>query len=62
MMIMGFAITAGIAGKLLDPFSPLRLSTTSCTGFSALWFVAGELRKWFILLYPESFPAKLLKW
>lgn len=23
MMIMGFAITAGIAGKLLDPFSPL---------------------------------------
>ena len=25
MMIMGFAITAGIAGKLLDPYSPSRL-------------------------------------
>jgi MFS transporter, BCD family, chlorophyll transporter len=25
MMILGFAITAGIAGKLLDPFSPARL-------------------------------------
>ncbi len=25
MMIAGFAVTAGIAGKLLDPYSPLRL-------------------------------------
>jgi MFS transporter, BCD family, chlorophyll transporter len=25
MMIMGFAITAGVAGKLLDPYSPMRL-------------------------------------
>ncbi len=25
MMIMGFAITAGVAGKLLDPYSPARL-------------------------------------
>ncbi|WPB87598.1 BCD family MFS transporter [Sediminicoccus rosea] len=25
MMIVGFAVTAGVAGKLLDPFSPLRL-------------------------------------
>jgi BCD family chlorophyll transporter-like MFS transporter len=25
MMIMGFAITAGVAGKLLDPYSPERL-------------------------------------
>ena len=25
MMIMGFAVTAGIAGKLLDPYSPQRL-------------------------------------
>lgn len=25
MMIMGFAVTAGVAGKLLDPFSPERL-------------------------------------
>ncbi len=25
MMIVGFAVTAGVAGRLLDPFSPLRL-------------------------------------
>jgi BCD family chlorophyll transporter-like MFS transporter len=25
MMIVGFAVTAGVAGKLLDPYSPLRL-------------------------------------
>ena len=25
MMILGFAVTAGMAGKLLDPYSPLRL-------------------------------------
>jgi MFS transporter, BCD family, chlorophyll transporter len=25
MMIVGFAVTAGLAGKLLDPYSPLRL-------------------------------------
>ena len=25
MMIMGFAVTAGVAGKLLDPYSPARL-------------------------------------
>ena len=25
MMIIGFIVTAGIAGKLLDPFSPQRL-------------------------------------
>ena len=25
MMIAGFAVTAGVAGSLLDPFSPARL-------------------------------------
>ena len=30
MMIVGFAVTAGIAGRLLDPYSPARLMTVSC--------------------------------
>ena len=29
MMIVGFAVTAGVAGKLLDPYSPLRLVEVS---------------------------------
>ncbi len=29
MMIVGFAVTAGFAGKLLDPFSPMRLVAVS---------------------------------
>ena len=31
MMILGFAITAGIAGRLLDPYTPLRLVAISAT-------------------------------
>ncbi len=31
MMIMGFAITAGVAGKLLDPYSPERLIAVTTT-------------------------------
>lgn len=38
MMIMGFAVTAGIAGKLLDPFSPARLVAVT-SGVSALAFL-----------------------
>jgi len=38
MMIAGFAVTAGVAGKLLDPFSPLRLVAVTA-GVSALAFV-----------------------
>lgn len=50
MMIAGFAITATIAGKLLDPFSPARLLTVT-TGVSliavittlvAIWRVEGH--------------------
>lgn len=37
MMIVGFALTAGIAGKWLDPFTPLRLVQVSGT-VSALAF------------------------
>ncbi len=35
MMIVGFAVTAGVAGRLLDPYSPARLLAVSC-GVSAI--------------------------
>ena len=38
MMIFGFAVTAGIAGKLLDPYSSMRLLAVS-SGVSVLAFV-----------------------
>jgi BCD family chlorophyll transporter-like MFS transporter len=38
MMILGFALTAGIAGKLLDPYSPARLVAVSA-GVSVLAFL-----------------------
>jgi BCD family chlorophyll transporter-like MFS transporter len=37
MMIVGFAVTAGVAGRLLDPYSPERLLAVTC-GVSALAF------------------------
>jgi BCD family chlorophyll transporter-like MFS transporter len=50
MMIVGFAVTAGVAGKLLDPYSPARLvAVTSgvavlawCVTVLALWGVEGQ--------------------
>lgn len=50
MMIVGFAVTSGVAGKLLDPYSPLRLvAVTSCVSviaFSmtllAMWRLEGR--------------------
>jgi BCD family chlorophyll transporter-like MFS transporter len=42
MMIMGFAITAGSAGALLDPFSPSRLVAVT-SGVCALAFVVTAL-------------------
>lgn len=42
MMIAGFAVTAGIAGRLLDPFTPERLVIVSA-GVSALAFVVAVL-------------------
>jgi len=36
MMIAGFAVTAGVAGKVLDPFTPMRLiAVTSCVSILA---------------------------
>jgi BCD family chlorophyll transporter-like MFS transporter len=50
MMIMGFALTAGVAGRFLDPFSPSRLVAVSATvsaiamlvSIVALWRVEGR--------------------
>ncbi len=42
MMIVGFAVTAGVAGHLLDPYSPARLLAV-CGGVSAAAFVVSTL-------------------
>lgn len=45
MMIAGFAITAGVAGGLLDPYSPARLVTVTA-GVSVLALVITLLAVW----------------
>lgn len=45
MMIAGFAITAGVAGKLLDPYSPTRLLMVTTT-VAVLAFVVTLLALW----------------
>ena len=40
MMIMGFALTAGVAGKLLDPFSPARLLQVTGAVSLLAWLVS----------------------
>ena len=42
MMIVGFAVTAGVAGQLLDPYSPARLVAVTAA-VSGLAFVASVL-------------------
>jgi MFS transporter, BCD family, chlorophyll transporter len=52
MMIVGFAVTAGTAGKFLDPYTPQRLMTVSGTvsliavavAMLALWRLEGDAR------------------
>jgi BCD family chlorophyll transporter-like MFS transporter len=52
MMIVGFAVTAGVAGRFLDPYSPERLVAVSGTvslialaiTLIALWRLEGEAR------------------
>jgi BCD family chlorophyll transporter-like MFS transporter len=52
MMIMGFAITAGVAGKMLDPYTPARLIAVTATvsviamavTLLALWGLEGRAR------------------
>jgi len=45
MMIAGIAVTATVAGRLLDPFTPLRLVRVTA-GVAALAFVASLLGVW----------------
>jgi MFS transporter, BCD family, chlorophyll transporter len=45
MMIVGFAVTAGVAGKMLDPYSPSRLVAVSGT-VSLVAFVVTLLALW----------------
>ena len=45
MMIMGFAVTAGVAGQLLDPYSPWRLLMVT-SGVSLLAFLITPLALW----------------
>jgi BCD family chlorophyll transporter-like MFS transporter len=64
MMILGFAMTAGVAGKLLDPYSPERLvavsAAVSCLAMVvtllAIWGVEGDPKAQAQELAPE--PAK----
>ncbi|GAP34394.1 BCD family MFS transporter [Piscinibacter sakaiensis] len=45
MMIAGFAVTAGLAGRALEPYSPLRLVQV-CTGVSLAAFCVALLALW----------------
>ncbi|MEP7297901.1 MAG: BCD family MFS transporter [Burkholderiales bacterium] len=45
MMIVGFAVTAGVAGKLLDPYSPLRLVAVTAA-VSVIAMVTTLLATW----------------
>jgi BCD family chlorophyll transporter-like MFS transporter len=45
MMIGGFALTAGVAGQLLDPFSPARLVAVTA-GVAAAAFVVAVIAVW----------------
>ncbi|MCU0701801.1 MAG: BCD family MFS transporter [Myxococcaceae bacterium] len=63
MMIMGFAITAGSAGKLLDPYTPLRLVQVAA-GVSLFAFLLSLISIWGLeghasgpIEAPEAKPA-----
>jgi len=45
MMIAGFAVTAGVAGLLLDPYSPARLVAV-CSGVSLIALVVAAVALW----------------
>lgn len=55
MMIVGFAVTAGISGKLLDPYTPARLLQVS-GGVCALALLLALLALWGLETAPA--PAK----
>ena len=61
MMIMGFAVTAGLAGKLLDPYSPLRLVAVTAA-VSVVAMVITLVATWRLegAAAPERAPAPAL--
>jgi BCD family chlorophyll transporter-like MFS transporter len=56
MMILGFAVTAGIAGRLLDPYSPARLIAVTA-GVSALALLLTLLATWRLEGAASAAPA-----
>ena len=40
MMIVGFAVTAVVVGKHLDPYTPERMLSVVCTAAALSWFIA----------------------
>jgi len=56
MMIVGFALTAGIAGKLLDPYSPQRLVVVT-GAVSALAVLVSLLATWRLEGHAKPPPA-----
>jgi exosortase/archaeosortase family protein len=53
MMIMGFAVTAGVAGRLLDPYSPQRLiAITSVVALCAVLLTLAALYAYFAMRTP----------
>ena len=40
MMIVGFAVTAVVVGKHLDPYTPERMLSVVCTAAALAWFIA----------------------
>ena len=57
MMIFGIVLTAGIAGKLLDPFSPARLHMVAA-GVAGVAFVAALLAVWGVERGARAVPAR----
>jgi BCD family chlorophyll transporter-like MFS transporter len=65
MMIVGFALTAGIAGKLLDPYSPQRLVVVTgavsalavLVSLLATWRLEGHAKPLVVTAAPELKPS-----
>lgn len=56
MMLVGFAVTAGVSGQVLDPFSPLRLIAVTA-GVSVLAVAVTALALWRIETVAHAAPT-----
>ena len=59
MMIAGFVITAGVAGALLDPYSPARLVAVA-SGVALIAMVLTGLAVWGVEGRPEPLPTSVV--